>query len=162
MGNKSLSLVALTPTVQCGTTQYWMWNIFFILILSLMCSIIAFIAYATTKARNVSLWSRKSMNLSSRQFDEETFATSTSLTEKFGLLWRESFRDEVPWWTAVELFVRLVLIAIFSLSITRLRQYSNLMIGAAILGCVPLSISDNDYSSNENRKVFKSFIRINL
>lgn len=57
-----------------------------------------------------------------------------SAMQKLGSVWRSAFRDEVPWWTAVELFVRLVMIAIFSLTITRIPMFTNLLLAFGILG----------------------------
>lgn len=139
MGSEIISVVAFVPTVQCGTTQYWLWNIFYITILLMACSIILLVIYATIKARKQQLIG-SSVNLaqlihSSSSTDTPADQKPSSLVEKFGVLWRNDFHDRVPWWTAVELTLRLVLVAFFSFTITVIEQYTSFLLGIVLLGC---------------------------
>lgn len=134
MGSSTVSVVALTPSVQCSTSTYWLWNIFYITVLIGSMVLIIFVVVATLRARKERVFSLHRFKSVSSISEEEFHYVPKFLSEKFGEIWKESFRDEVPWWTAVELFVRLLLIAIFSLSVIRARAYSNYIIGAAIVG----------------------------
>lgn len=136
MGSMTLSVVALTPTVECGTTSWWLWTIFYVLVLVLLLSILVYIVFATTKARDEKVSVSFSRARSAFDREEDKLYSPGSVSEKFGVLWREAFRDQVPWWTAMELLIRLALIAIFSLSITRIPTYTNFVLGLAILGFV--------------------------
>lgn len=133
MGTSIVSVVSLSPSVECGTSEYWLWNLFYIPVVVLIVGTIFVIFLATRHSRNES--KRTSvLNLSSLKSDEQGLVLSkTTSLGAFGAIWRAAFRDETPWWTSVELSVRLALIAIFSLTVTRAGDYTNLTLTIVIL-----------------------------
>lgn len=127
------SVIAFSPTVECGTEEYWLWNIFYIFILVLLIAVIIFIFIAAKKAAKKAILSPKvGISRYSSKSNVILHKEEFSQLEKFGNIWRQPFRDHVPWWTSVELLVRLVLVAIFSFTITRVPSLTNLLIGIAI------------------------------
>lgn len=130
----TVSVVALTPTVECGTSSYWMWNIFYGFILLFAIFVIVFVWFATLKARRERDQAMHGSFLGRLEQRESTGYIPRTIVETLGSVWSSPFGDSTPWWTSVDLLVRLLLIGAFALTITRYPDFTPILLIVIVIG----------------------------